>query len=147
DGAPGYHVVNVLLHVLCALLLWHVLVQLAVPGAWWAALLWAVHPVCVESVAWISEIKNTLSMVFLLASLSAWLRGCESGSRVARWRSLLWFLLALLSKPTAVPFPAVLLLIGWWKRRPLAAELRAALPFFALSCASGLFAVYTQSAL
>jgi Flp pilus assembly protein TadD len=147
DGAPGYHVVNVLLHVVCALLLWQVLARLAVPGAWWAALLWAVHPVCVESVAWISELKNTLSMVFLLASLSAWLRWCETGARAPWWRSLLGFLLALLSKPTAVPFPLALLLIGWWKRRPLAAELRAALPFFALACASGLFAVYTQSTL
>jgi tetratricopeptide (TPR) repeat protein len=146
-GAPGYHVVNVLLHALCALLLWRVLGRLAVPGAWWAALLWAVHPVCVESVAWISEQKNTLSMAFLLASCHAWIRWSDTGSRAGWVCSLIGLLLALLAKPTAVPFPLVLLLLGWWRRRPLGAELRAALPFFGLALAAGLFALYTQASL
>jgi Flp pilus assembly protein TadD len=146
-GAPAYHVVNVLLHALCALLLWRVLVRLAIPGAWWASLLWAVHPVCVESVAWIAEQKNTLSLAFLLASALAWLRWTDARARAAWVLSVLSFALALLAKPTVVPFPLVLLLLAWWRRRPIGAELRAALPFFALSLAAGLFAVFTQSTL
>lgn len=146
-GAPGYHVANVLIHALSALLLWRVLARLAVPGAWWAALFWAVHPVCVESVAWISELKNTLSMVFLLASCSAWLRWSETRERAAWALALIGFLLALLAKPTVVPFPLVLLLIGWWRRRPLGAELRAVLPFLGLAIAAGLVAHYTQRTL
>src|SRR6185503_7888686 len=117
------------------------LARLALPGAWWAALLWAVHPVCVESVAWISEQKNTLSLAFLLASALAWLRHAETRERAAWMLSLAAFGLALLSKPTVAPFPLVLLLIAWWRRRPLGAELRAVLPFFALALASGLLAV------
>ena len=146
-GAPGYHVVNVLLHGLCALLLWRLLARLALPGAWWAALLWAVHPVCVESVAWISEQKNTLSLAFLLVSALAWVRWTETRERAAWMLSLFGFGLALLSKPTVAPFPLVLLLLAWWRRRPLGADLRAALPVFAFTLASGLFAVFTQSTL
>lgn len=146
-GAPGYHVTNLLLHALCALLLWRVLLRLAIPGAWWAALSWAVHPVCVESVAWISELKNTLSLAFGLASVSAWLRWSDTGKRMAWALSLLGFALALLAKPAVVPLPVLLLLIGWWRRRPLGAELRAALPFFGAALAAGGFAVYAQEAI
>jgi len=146
-GAPAYHVVNLLLHALCALLLWRLLDRLAIAGAWFAALLWAVHPLCVESVAWISELKNTLSMTFLLASGLAWKRWSETRHRAGWTLSLIAFLLALLSKPSVAPFPVVLLLIEWWGRRPLGAALRAALPSFALALAAGVVAVSAQTAL
>jgi protein O-mannosyl-transferase len=144
-GAPGYHVVNVLLHALCALILWRVLVQLAIPGAWFTALAWAVHPLCVESVAWIAEQRNTLAMACSLASCAAWLRWRETRERRAWVASLIAFLFALLAKPAVVPLPFVLLLLGWWRRRPIGGEMRAALPFFGLSLAAGLLGAALQS--
>ena len=75
----GYHLVTLACHALSAVLLWRVLVQLRVRGAWLGAALWALHPVQVESVAWICELKNTQSAVFFLAAILSWLRWQEVG--------------------------------------------------------------------
>src|SRR6202007_2259365 len=74
DAVTGYHLTNLVLHVVCAYLVVRIMRRLALPGAWLGGLVFALHPVCVESVAWISEQKSTLSLVFYLAAALAYLR-------------------------------------------------------------------------
>src|SRR5208282_2939241 len=120
----GYHLVNLLLHAANALLVWRLLARLNVPGAWLAAAIFALHPVEVESVAWVTERKNVLSAVFFFASALAYLHysPLEETQNLcqARWKwyglALLLFLAALLSKTVVCSLPAALLLARWWKQ-------------------------------
>ena len=140
DAPAGYHVINVLWHATSACLLVAVLRRLAVPGAVLAGLVFALHPVCVESVAWISEQKNTLSTVCYLAAALAWLR-FEDDRRPARYAvASLWFLAALLTKTVTATLPAALLVVAWWRRGRLSwrGEVRPLLPWWALGVAAGL---------
>ncbi|MGD1083254.1 MAG: tetratricopeptide repeat protein [Verrucomicrobiota bacterium] len=140
----GYHVVNVLLHALGCVLLWRALKRLELPGAWLAAALFALHPVTVESVAWITERKNVLSLVFFCAAAWAWLRYVgESGSKSRRrgwwWAALVLFVCALLSKTVACALPAVLLLGCWWKKNRLErGDILPLVPFFLVGLGLGL---------
>lgn len=139
----GYHLTNVVLHALSALLIIHILEQLKVPGARLAGLIFAVHPVCVESVAWISEQKNTLSLVFYLLSASAYLRFDRDRPKPAGrgfyLLALLFFVCALLTKTVTATLPAALLLLFWWQRGRLKwRDTWPLLPWFALSAGSGL---------
>ena len=104
----GYHLVNILLHALNAFLLGQILWTLGLRGAWWVALLFAVHPVHVESVAWITERKNVLSALFYLLAFLAYLDFARSGRRRFYVLALLAFLAAMLSKTVAASFPFVL---------------------------------------
>jgi len=114
-----YHLVNVFQHAVCAVLLWRVLRSLQVPGAWLGAALWALHPVQVESVAWISEMKNTQSCVFYLLTILffvRWLRTRENPKR-GDWNyalTLVFTVLAMASKSSTVVLPVVLALCVWW---------------------------------
>jgi len=116
----GYHVVNVVLHACCAVLLWRVFVGLGIVGAWLCALIWAVHPVNVETVTWISELKNILPMLFSLLSLLAWLRFESRSAPRYYWAALGLFLLAMLGKPATATFPLVLLGLSWWRQGRIA---------------------------
>ena len=129
----GYHIVNVLLHLANTLLVWHLLRRLAVPGAWVVAAVFAVHPLHVESVAWIIERKDVLSGLFYLASVLAWMRFVEKPS--SRWYvwSLVLYAAGLLSKSIVVTLPAALLIYHWWKQGRLAStDLWRLVPFFAI---------------
>lgn len=161
--SPGaYHLVNLLLHTLSAILLWRLLAKLKIPAAWLAAALYAVHPVCVNSVARIAEIKNTLSLPFYLLSLLAYLHyessclypGGEDAPSAPRPRpaatgwyllALTAFLAALLSKTSTVMLPVVLLACALWQRRRVGRQdwLHSA-PFFLLAAAFGVMSIWFQ---
>ena len=106
----GYHIVNVLLHLANTLLLWHLLRRLAVPGAWMVAAVFAVHPLHVESVAWVIERKDVLSGLFYLAAVLAWMRFMEQPSRGRYAGSLVLYAAGMLSKSIVVTLPATLLI-------------------------------------
>lgn len=153
----GYHLVNVLLHAAGALLLWRFLRRLALPGGYLAAAAFALHPMAVESVAWVTERKNTLSMVLTLLAAHAWLSFREASAArkeaasakkkpkrnaatvpllrrpaVLLGLALGAFTLALFAKTTASVLPAVLLVIAWWRQGRIGQEdVRPLLPFFA----------------
>lgn len=144
----GYHVVNVLLHAVNALLLYRGLTILGVPGAAFAAAIFVVTPVHVESVAWISERKNVLSGAFYLSSfLMYWrfvsLEGDPLAASRTRWAwyalSLLLFACALMSKSVTCSLPAAILLVLWWKEGRLSfRQVLPLLPMFAIGVAAGI---------
>jgi tetratricopeptide (TPR) repeat protein len=150
----GYHLVNVLLHAASALLLWAFLRRLLLPGAWLAAAVFALHPMCVESVAWVTERKNTLSLFLSLLALLAYGAALDARAKAAEPRkkrkprtevpwyrrpaalytaALAAFTLALFAKTTASVVPAVLLVLAWWRRgRVQASDVRPVVPFLAI---------------
>ncbi len=155
DATPGYHLLNLALHALAATQFLVVLRRLAVPGAMLAALLFAFHPVCVESVAWIAEQKNTLSLVFYLAAALAYLRfnpagGASRPGDRGPWRSYalatFLFTLGLLTKTVTATLPAALLVVAWWRRGRLdpRRDVLPLLPWFALGAGGGLFTAHLE---
>ena len=127
----GYHIVNVLLHLLNTLLVWRLLLRLAVPGAWVAAAVFATHPTHVESVAWIIERKDVLSGLFYLAAVLVWLRFLEQSRPWRYGLALLLFAAGLLSKSIVVTLPVALLIVQWWKEGCITVrDLRRVAPFF-----------------
>ncbi len=134
----GYHLVNVLLHGASAVLVWRLLKRFEVPGAWLAAAVFALHPVQVESVAWVTERKNVLSGLFYLLALGRYLDfEARRGERDYAF-ALVLFVAALLSKSVTATMPAAALIVLWWRdgrvRRSSVVRL---LPFFALGAVSG----------
>jgi tetratricopeptide (TPR) repeat protein len=144
----GYHCVNILLHILNALLVWRLLHDLRMPGAWLAAAIFALHPVQVESVAWITERKNVLMGFFFLLALLSWTRFAK-GQATRTWKfyasALVFYALALLSKTTACTLPGALLLILWWEKRPITWQrLVQIAPFVALGIGMGLVSIWWE---
>ncbi len=145
DNPMPYHVGNILLQALAAILLWRLLVRLKVPGALLAGLIFALHPMAVSSVAWITERKNTLPMVLMLASMLAYLRFDERGQWKHYVLALGLFLAALLAKTSVVMMPVALLLLAFWLRGRIGLkDVLRSLPFFALSAVLGLVTVWYQ---
>ncbi len=162
----GFHVANVLLHACSALLLWMILRRLGVRGAWLGAALFALHPVCVESVAWITERKNSLSGVFFLGSVLAgikfWLPNRDSfedqlhePDKVAStslgpwkfyWLALIFYLCALWAKTATVGLPAVFVLLAWWKRGKVERrDFYLLAPFLAVGMAMSLITIHIET--
>ena len=130
----GYHVVNVALHAVNTVWLWRILERLAAPGALAAACVFAVHPLHVESVAWIIERKDVLSALFYLGALWFWLRFREGRCRRDYALALLLLVAGLLSKSIVVTLPAALLIIEWWREgRVTRRDLLRVAPFFAVA--------------
>jgi protein O-mannosyl-transferase len=164
----GYHVTNLALHVASALLLWAILRKLSIPGAYLAALLFALHPVNVESVAWIAQRRNVLALFFALLSICCWLKldisllvnksvgaaddreppAVQMTAASSRWYwfSLLAFVLAMLSKGSVAMLPAILLLLDWWRRGRISKNdlLRTAL-FWAVAISLVLMNIWYQA--
>jgi protein O-mannosyl-transferase len=147
----GYHAVNVLLHAVNAALFWFVLRKLGLRGAWFAAAVFAVHPVMVESVAWITEIKNLLSTAFFLGSVLAYLNFENLEARDLPRRdgsfvlSLLLFIAALLSKSVTCSLPLVLAILIWWKRERIRrSDFRPLLPYFLAGLPMGLLTAWLE---
>jgi len=161
DNAAGYHALNILLQAANALLLWRVLRRLQIPGAFLAGLIFAIHPIHAESVAWISELKNVLSMFFFLISALLFFeiedRRILNGA-LAYSASLVAFLLALLSKTQVVFLPVAFLLCAWWRNAPLDSkrqgkssprrfqrEIARTVPFFLIGIVFGLITIWFQN--
>jgi protein O-mannosyl-transferase len=145
----GYHVTTIVLHLIGSLLLWALLDRMRIPGAWLSSLIFAIHPVAVESVAWVSETKNTLSLpLFLLACLCWVVQDDEhEGPRRTRFYllSIVFFLLAMLAKTSMVGLPVLLLLHAWWKRGTVTVQdLIRTSPFFLISLVLGLITIQYQ---
>ncbi len=147
-NAVGYHWVNIFLHAANALLVWILLRTLRIPGAWLAAALFALHPVQVESVAWITERKNVLMGFFFLLALICWARFIRKEQQGRWWlygAALVLYVLSLASKTTACTMPAALLLILWLKHKPITlARIAQVTPFVLLGIAMGLVTIWWE---
>src|SRR5436190_9175587 len=157
DSTTGYHLVNLLLHIGCVVLVLKILRFLRVPGAELAAMIFALHPVNVETVAWIAERKNTLSGIFALAATFWYLKFDEGRSRRVNdgpqgrgYRSYALaiglFLLGLLSKTAIVTLPLTWLVIFWWKRGAISwrRDVVPSIPFFFLAAVAGLMTWWVE---
>jgi hypothetical protein len=143
----GYHLTNLLLHVLSGLLIWRLLSKFGLRLAWLGGFLFVVHPAVVESVAWISEFKNTLSLPPFLLAMCYWIDYEERRQPRDYFLALGFFLIAMLCKISMALFPFVILLYAWWKRGRIGwRDLAAAVPFFMISFVLGYTTVWAGHA-
>jgi tetratricopeptide (TPR) repeat protein len=154
--STGYHVTNLVLHLAAVFLLWAALRRLHVPGAWLAALLFAVHPVNVEAVAWIAQRKTVLAVVFYFAAVLAFAKAgladreapparLSGSARAWYAASLAAFLLGMLSKGSVATAPLILLALIWWRRPVEWRDARRLTPFFAIAGILALVNVWFQT--
>ena len=146
DATLGYHLVNISLHALSAVMVALILRRLAIPGAFLAAAIFALHPVHVESVAWITELKNTLSAVFYLGSAMVYLRFDQQRKTSQYLCASGLFVMGLLSKTVTATLPAALLLVFWWQRGRLSwkKDVVPLVPFFLIGAVAGIFTIWVE---
>ena len=146
DATLGYHLATIFLHAMAALMVALILRRLAIPGAYLAAAIFALHPVLVESVAWITELKNTLSTVFYLGAAMLYLRFDQTRKTAWYLAALGLFLLALASKTVTGTLPGALLVIFWWQRGRLSwkKDVLPLAPFFLLGAGMGMFTAWWE---
>jgi len=136
ENTFGYHLANILLHAFSSLLVWRVLTKFKLRLAWLGGLLFAVHPALVESVAWMVEFKNTLSLPPFLLAICFYIEYENHRRKSDYYLAFGLFLIAMLCKISMSPFPAVLLLYAWWRRGRIDwKDIKAAIPFFIVSIA------------
>ena len=149
DATIGYHLLNIVLHASSAWLVAVILRRLAVPGAFLAAVLFALHPVHVESVAWMTELKNTLSGVCYLGAALCYLRFDERRRATDYIAALLLFVVALLTKSVVAMLTPALLVVFWWKRGGIdwRRDVRPLVPFFVLGVSAGMMTAWFERTL
>ena len=147
DNVLGYHLTNITLHALSSLLVVAIVRRLSLPGAWLAGFIFALHPVSTESVAWISEQKNTLSTVFYVSSALCYLRfDNDRKTRSRYFIALALYVMALLTKSVTATLPVTLLIVLWWERGGLAwkRDVAPLLPWLAVGAASGALTAWVE---
>jgi tetratricopeptide (TPR) repeat protein len=149
DHTLGYHIVNVLQHSIAACLVYFILVRLKIPGAVLAAAIFAVHPIEVESVAWITEQKNTLSAIFYLSAMRVYFEFDERRQWVYYAIAFTLFVLGLLTKTVTATLPAAIPVIFWWQRGSInwKRDVLPLVPFFALGAVAGIVTAWIERTL
>ena len=143
----AYHLATVALHLASALLLWRLLARLGLRFAWIGGLLFAIHPIMVESVASISELKNTLALPPLLMAMILWLKWEKEARRRSDYLwALACFVVSLLAKTSGLMLPVILLGHAWWKRGKISwNDVRAIMPFSPSRLSRGWFTLNVHS--
>lgn len=145
----SYHLVNYLFHLLNTGLVFYFIYIISgnkIYVAFFTALVFGIHPMHVESVAWIAERKDVLYTCLFLLSLIQYWKFLNSGNRTQYWFSLLLFCLSLLSKPAATVLPLILLLLDYWKGKTVSIKLLTdKIPFFIAALVIGFLTVKIQS--
>jgi len=146
DLTLGYHLLNILLHASAVCLLLLTLRRLRIPGAFLATAIFALHPVYVESVAWITEQKNTLSAVFYLSAMLVYLRFDQERRTLRYVQAFSLFVLGLLTKTVVATLPGALLVIFWWQRGRLSPrrDVLPLIPWFLLGGVAGLLTAWIE---
>jgi tetratricopeptide (TPR) repeat protein len=142
-NSTGYRITNLIMHIIESLSIWLILRKLSIPGAFLGGLIFAIHPVNVESVAWISSRKNLMAMFFFLVSILCYLKSETNFQNVSPqnrrnlsmldswyWFSLATFVLAMLGKGSVAILPVLLLGIRWWQHALIRRDLLRIVPFF-----------------
>ncbi|MFZ5831942.1 MAG: hypothetical protein ACOY3P_17800, partial [Planctomycetota bacterium] len=143
-----YHATNVVLHVLCGLVLYTLLTRLNTPLPWLVCFWFLVHPLQLESVAWISQRKTLLGALFGLAAASEFVGYLQNGSRWRYGRSVLWFALSLSGKPTLITLPLLLAAADALRNpRDISGWVLRSVPFLALSLVFGVIGTAYQQKL